>query len=114
MNNSLHKVKIINDGENIQPSHVYIDGKELHYVTDVDYFHLAVGEVPTFRFTTVGIPELCEINKANVEFEFTPSTTSEALSILMARMNADEEFRKMFPDGTARCIIKALEKCRDE
>lgn len=92
----MHKVKIINKGENLIPTHVYIDDEELKGITNVEYFNFGVDEPPTFRFTLRGNLGLVEINKANIEFSFTPETMQEAVTILRTALLTDKTFYDAF------------------
>lgn len=92
----MHKVKIINENEKLTPTHIYIDDTEVHRVKSLEYFKVAVDEVPVFRFEVAGMPEVMEIGQADIQFQFTPHTIREAMSVLRHNLLADKELYNAF------------------
>lgn len=92
----MHKVKIINENEKLIPTHIYIDDTEVHGVKSLEYFKVAVDEVPVFRFEVAGMPEVMEIGQADIQFQFTPHTIREAMSVLRHNLLADKELYNAF------------------
>lgn len=86
----MHKVKIINEHEELITTHIYIDDTEVHGVKSLEYFKAAVDEVPCFKFEVVGMPEEIEIGQANIQFQFTPQTITEALNVIQHTLLTDE------------------------
>lgn len=64
---------------NIYGTKCYIDEKEVQHVHSVD-FHIAVGEVSTFTFETIGLPDIDMAG--DVQFCFTPETVQQAAVVL--------------------------------
>lgn len=75
MANGLHRIQIINQTENDDQhlswvgTQCFIDGMKIKATQGVD-FHVAVNEVPTFTFKTVGMPDIDM--HGQVFFQFTP------------------------------------------
>lgn len=86
----MHKVKIINEHETLVPTHIYIDDTEVHGVKSLEYFKAELDEVPVFKFETAGIPELIDIGQADIQFQFTPQTISEATEVVRRTLITDE------------------------
>ena len=96
MPKTLNKVKIVNKGDDVIPTNIYINDEELHRVTNVEYFSVGVGEVPTFRFTVNGQFDFCQINKAHVELLFAPDTVDDALKFIWHELDTNEEMKSAY------------------
>lgn len=77
--NELPRVKVINPGDNWLGTEYYINEKKIPNVKAVD-FRVAVDEVPTFTFETIGLPEIDM--PGDIQFSFTPQTIEEAKKII--------------------------------
>lgn len=86
----MHKVKIINEHEALIPTHIYIDDTEVHGVKSLEYFGTAVDEVPVFKFEVAGMPEVIEIGQADIRFQFTQQTITEASNVIRNTLLTDE------------------------
>ena len=80
---AIPRVKVVNPNESWLGTEYYIDGNKIQNVRSVD-FRVAVDEVPTFTFETLGLPEIDM--PGTVQFSFTPETISRhELSKLIAK-----------------------------
>ena len=86
----MHKVKMINEQESLVPTHIYIDDTEVYGVKKLEYFKTALDELPVFKFEVSAIPEIIEIGKADIQFQFTPQTIKEAAEVVRHTMITDE------------------------
>lgn len=77
--NSLPRVRVVNPNESWLGTEYYINGKKIEYVKSVD-FRVAVDEVPTFTFETIGLPDIDMYG--DIRFSFTPETVEEAKKVL--------------------------------
>lgn len=99
MANGLPRIQIVNTTENDDQNlswmgtQCYIDGKKIKPVQGVD-FHVAVDEVPTFAFQTVGMPDIDM--HGQVRFGFTPQTVEDAAKVLQHEFKTNPESRKAF------------------
>lgn len=75
----LPRVKVVNPGDNWLGTEYYINSQKIQSVKSVD-FRVAVDEVPTFIFETMGLPDIDM--PGNVKFSFTPQTVAEAVQVL--------------------------------
>lgn len=75
----LPRVKVVNPGEGYLGTKCYINDREIHRVRAVD-FRVAVDEVPTFTFETMGAPDIDM--PGDICFSFTPQTVTEAVVVL--------------------------------
>lgn len=100
----MHKVKIINECEELMPTHIYIDDTEVHGVKSLRYFKAALDEVPVFKFEVVGMPEVIEIGQANIQFQFTPQTITEATKVLRHSLITDATLYDAFIDSISSAL----------
>lgn len=77
--NSLPRVKVVNPNDGWIGTEYYINGKKIDRVKSVD-FRVAVDEVPTFTFETIGAPDI-DMHR-DIRFSFTPETVTEAAKVL--------------------------------
>lgn len=75
----LPRVKVVNPGEGWLGTEYYINDQKIERVKAVD-FRVAVDEVPTFTFETMGVPDIDM--SGNIRFSFTPQTIEEARKII--------------------------------
>lgn len=76
----LPRVKVVNPvGNGPLGTEYYIDGQRISRVLSVN-FQVAVDEIPTFTFETLGAPEIDM--QGDVQFSFTPQTVTEAVKVL--------------------------------
>lgn len=75
----LPRVKIVNPGDDWLGTEYYINNKKIERVRAVD-FRVAVDEVPTFTFETIGLPDIDM--PGDIRFSFTPQTVMEAVTVL--------------------------------
>lgn len=86
----LPRVKVINPNNGWIRTECYIDEKEVK-VKSVD-FRVAVGEVPTFTFETIGLPDIDMAG--DVQFRFTPETVQQAAAVLQNEFKRNQESRR--------------------
>ena len=96
-------VKVVNPNESWLGTEYYIDGNKIQNVRSVD-FRVAVDEVPTFTFETLGLPEIDM--PGTVQFSFTPETVQQAAVVIM------NEFKKNFESMDA--LISSIESAIDD
>lgn len=84
-------VKVTNPSESWRGTACYIDGNKVRNVKSVD-FRVAVDEVPTFTFETIGLPEIDMAG--TVQFSFTPETIQQAAFILQNEFKSNQESKK--------------------
>ena len=72
-------VKVVNPNESWLGTEYYIDGNKIQNVRSVD-FRVAVDEVPTFTFETLGLPEIDM--PGDIQFRFAPETVQQAAAVL--------------------------------
>ena len=75
----LPRVKVVNPGVSWRGTEYYINDQKIGRVRAVD-FRVAVDEVPTFVFETLGAPDI-DIS-GGIRFSFTPQTVTEAVKVL--------------------------------
>lgn len=75
----LPRVKVVNPGDSWIGTEYYINDKKIDRVKAVD-FRVAVDEVPTFTFETIGSPDIDM--PGDIRFSFTPQTIEEARKII--------------------------------
>jgi len=63
------------------PIYAYINGEKLQKCTHIEYSVDVDFCIPTFTFTTMGIPRIKTSGK--IEFRYTPETIEEACRILL-------------------------------
>ena len=100
---AIPRVKVVNPNESWLGTEYYIDGNKIQNVRSVD-FRVAVDEVPTFTFETLGLPEICMAG--DVQFRFTPETVQQAAVVLM------NEFKTNFESMDA--LISSIESAIDD
>ena len=100
---AIPRVKVVNPNESWMGTESYIDGKKIPNVRSVD-FRVAVDEVPTFTFETLGLPEIDM--PGTVQFSFTPETVQQAAVVIM------NEFKKNFESMDA--LISSIESAIDD
>ena len=94
MANGLHIIQIINRTENDDQNlswvgtQCFIDEMKIKATQGVD-FHVAVNEVPTFTFKTVGMPDIDM--QGQVRFSFTPQTVEYAAEVLQHEFKTNPE-----------------------
>lgn len=97
MSNGLHRIQIINRTENDDQNlswvgtQCFIDEMKIKATQGVD-FHVAVDEVPTFTFKTVGMPDIDM--QGQVLFSFTPKTVEVAAKVLQHEFKTNPESHK--------------------
>lgn len=75
----LPRVKVVNPGDGWLGTEYYINDQKIERVKAVD-FRVAVDEVPTFTFETMGLPDIDM--SGDVRFSFTPETVEEAKKVI--------------------------------
>lgn len=116
-----HKVKIVNSQETLIPTDIYIDDVKVGGVRDIEYFKVGLDQVPTFHFEVVGMADLIEIQRADVEFQFTPKTLQEASRVLQDELKKHGELYNGFlasiesalSEYCSRCVGKASKANRE-
>lgn len=86
-------VKIISD--NSYKTHAFIDDIEISNKATGIRFEQNAGEVPTFTFETVGLPDI-EIENADIRFRFTPETIEDAAKVIRHSLSTDRELYDAF------------------
>ena len=87
---AIPRVKVVNPNESWLGTEYFIDGKKISNVRSVD-FRVAVDEVPTFTFETLGLPEIDM--PGTVQFSFTPETVQQAAAVLKHEFETNEKSR---------------------
>ena len=109
MSNELHRIQIINRTENDDQNlswvgtQCFIDEMKIKATQGVD-FHVAVNEVPTFTFKTVGMPDIDMYGQ--VLFAFTPKTIEDAAKVLQHEFKTNPESYK--------ALVKSIESVLKE
>lgn len=98
------RVKVVNPNASWMGTECYIDGKKIDKVKSVD-FRVAVDEVPTFTFETVGLPDI-DMHGA-VRFKFTPQTAIEAAAVLQKEFTECEQLREALVKSIATALKEA-------
>lgn len=73
------RVKVVNSGDSWIGTEYYINNQKIERVKAVE-FRVAVDEVPTFIFETMGLPEIDM--PGNIQFSFTPQTIEAARKVI--------------------------------
>ena len=101
---SVPKVKIINpEGSGWRETQCFIDGKKIPRVKSVD-FHVAVDENPTFEFEMSSLPDIEMVG--DIQFQFTPESVTDAVSILRRELLAHGEVYNGFKASLKTAIEK--------
>lgn len=114
----MSRVKISNEKDDWLGTEYWIDGNKVPWVRSVD-FHVAVDEVPTFKFETLGKPDIDM--PSTVVFDFSPENLSDACLIVSEELEKHGDFYKAFvesvlsvlkevPDGTEIWLNELAEK----
>lgn len=89
----MQRIKIVNPKDDFVGTECYINDKKIGYVKLVD-FRVAVDEVPTFIFETIGFPDIDM--PGNVRFDFTPETVQQAVVVLRNELLKHGDFYNGF------------------
>ena len=92
-NMGIPRVKVVNPNESWCGTECYIDGNKVNNVKSVD-FRVAVDEVPTFTFETIGLPEIDM--GGDIQFSFTPETVQQAAVVLRNELSKRGELYDCF------------------
>ena len=90
---AIPRVKVVNPNEGWLGTEYYIDGKKISNVRSAD-FRVAVDEVPTFTFETLGLPEIDM--PGTVQFSFTPETVQQAAVVLRNELSKRGDLYDVF------------------
>lgn len=99
----LPRVKIVNPGDGWLGTECYINDQKIERVRAVD-FRVAVDEVPTFTFETVGTPDIDM--PGDIRFSFTPKTVTDAIKVLLSELLKHSGWYNAF----LACIESAVEE----
>lgn len=100
------RVQINNPGDGWLGTKYFIDGVKVPHVRSVD-FRVAVDEVPTFTFETLGKPDID--NPGDVKFSFKPENLSEACFIISEELKKHGDFYNAFVESV-HGVLKPREK----
>lgn len=75
----LPRVKVVNPGDDWLGTEYYINNQKIERVKSID-FRVAVDEMPTFTFETMGLPDIDM--PGDIWFSFTTKTITEAVKVL--------------------------------
>lgn len=89
----MNRVQIINKNEGWFGTECLIDGKKVPRLKAVD-FHVAVDEVPMFKFETLGRPDIDV--KGRTLFDFSPKNLSDACLIVLEELKKHGDFYNGF------------------
>ena len=103
----MQRVKIVNKHDGIFGTECYIDGKKLNRVISAG-FHISVGEVPTFTFETIGLPDIDMAG--DVRFRFTPDTAKDAYIVLKKEFKENPDSYKALVRSIAFVIQNTPEE----
>lgn len=81
--NSSPRVRVVNPNDDWLGTEYYINGQKIERVRAVD-FRVAVDEIPTFTFETMGQPDIDM--HGDIQFSFTPETVEEAVKVLRSEL----------------------------
>lgn len=98
------RVKVVNPNEDWRGTECYINEQKIKNVKSVD-FRVAVDEIPTFTFETVGMPDIDMHGQAF--FQFTPQTVGYAAEVLRHEFKTNPESRKAFKKSI-ESVLKEL------
>lgn len=110
MANGFPGVQVINKMDKADPklgwmgTECYIDGNKIDKVKSVD-FRVAVDEVPTFTFETVGMPDIDM--HGQVLFSFTPKTVGDAAEVIRHEFKTHPESHKALV-SSIESVLKEL------
>lgn len=102
----LPRVKVVNSGDGWLGTEYYINDQKIERVKAVD-FRVAVDEVPTFTFETVGVPDIDM--PGDVQFTFTLQDLMEAVVMLRNELLKHGDFYDGFL-ASMRSTIQDAEK----
>lgn len=89
----MSRVQIKNKNKDWLGTEYWIDGNKVPHVKAVD-FHVAVDEVPTFKFETMGRPDI-DI-PGELIFDFSPENLSDACLIVSEELKKHGDFYDAF------------------
>lgn len=92
----MSRVKISNEKDDWLGTEYWIDGNKVPRVRSVD-FHVAVDEFPTFKFETLGKPDIDM--PSTVVFDFSPENLSDACLIVSEELEKHGDFYKAFVES---------------
>lgn len=101
----MQRIRVVNPKDSWQGTEYYINGQKISEVKSVD-FRVAVDEVPTFIFETIGFPDIDM--PGNVRFDFTPETVMDAVKVLRNELSQHGIIYYGFL-GSIRSAIKDFE-----
>lgn len=109
----MSKVKIISDecvkdgvAVTIEKTRCFVDGVEIPRVISAD-FHISADEVPTFKFETIGRPDINMLGQ--VSFDFSPENLSDACLIVSEELKKHGDFYKAFVDSVKSALREVPE-----
>lgn len=106
MANGSPRVRVVNPNGSWQGTEYYINEQKIKNVKSVD-FRVAVDEIPTFTFETIGLPDIDM--SGDIRFSFTPQTVGYAAEVLRHEFKTNPESRKALVDS----IASVLEEMED-
>lgn len=89
----MSRVQIKNKNKDWLGTEYWIDGNKIPHVKAVD-FHVSVNEVPTFKFETMGRPDI-DI-PGELIFDFAPENLSDACLIVCEELKKHGDFYEGF------------------
>lgn len=107
---SIPRVKVVNPNESWRGTECCIDENKIHGVRSVD-FRVAVDEVPTFTFETLGLPEI-DIS-GDIQFSFTPETVQQAVFVLRNELSKRGSLYDSFLESMRSAIDDDFWNTRD-
>lgn len=102
----MQRVKVANTNESWMGTKCYIDENKVNNVKSVD-FRVAVDEIPTFKFETLGLPDIDMLG--DVQFSFTPETVQQAVVVLWNEFKSNAESRSALVKSITS-VLKELPK----
>lgn len=97
----LQRVKVVNPGDDWIGTQYYINDKKIKHVKSVD-FRVAVDEVPTFTFETMGLPDIDM--SGDIRFSFTTETVTDAVKVIRNELLKHGEFYSGFWKSIASSV----------
>lgn len=97
----LQRVKVVNPGDDWIGTQYYINDKKIEHLKSVD-FRVAVDEVPTFTFETIGLPDIDM--SGDIRFSFTPETVTDAVKVIRNELLKHGEFYAGFWKSIASSV----------
>lgn len=102
----MSRVQIRNENNDWLGTECWIDGNKIPHVKSVD-FHVAVDEVPTFKFRTIGRPDIDM--PGQLIFDFSPENLSDACMIVSEELKKHGDFYDAFASSVNSVLSQGIQ-----